>query len=454
MVLRFGSSFSKNVHNSIFNLPPTHISLPKLIEIGNQLRIDNDSSVLSELAISEIAVQREFDQKESGDDEFFSSRRCYIIDSIKNNEELELFRLVYSTLFYSIGVFSNLDIREKNLEKKGLSKSEIYQLIDRDSGEEIKSGQKVSDTFVHSDIFIRIDESTSTVINNKISRCLNLIFGSEIITPSTNETAMYQAFAAAGNSACLSRQVGASITNSKGEIISVGWNDVPKFNGGVYAYDELDPLSKKDFRCINKDGGVCFNDLEKELIRSLLLDKLIEEKIIEEANREKAEKIIKGSRLKDLIEFSRAVHAEMHAIIIGSQKAGQDVINGKLFCTTYPCHNCARHIVAAGIKEVYYIEPYRKSLALKLHNDSITEDENDSNKLRILMFDGVSPRRYLDFFKMLPNSRKESNGKKKKYDRKTIAPKTTISLQAIPILEKEVIKELKNKHLINVGDES
>jgi len=101
---------------------------------------------------------------------------------------------------------------------------------------------------------------------------------------------------------------------------------------------------------------------------------------------------------------------------------------------------------------VYYIEPYRKSLALKLHSDSITENENDPNKLRILMFDGVSPRRYLDFFKMLPNTRKE-NGKRKNVDKKLISPKSTISLQAIPILEKEVIRELKSKKLIEFTDE-
>jgi deoxycytidylate deaminase len=37
-------------------------------------------------------------------------------------------------------------------------------------------------------------------------------------------------------------------------------------------------------------------------------------------------------------------------------------------------------IVVAGITEVYFIEPYRKSLATKLHNDAITEDHLDSNR--------------------------------------------------------------------------
>ncbi len=327
----------------------------------------------------------------------------------------------------------------------------IYKLIDRDSGEEIDNGQKVADTFAQADIFLRIDQSTSAKVNNKISRFLNLIFNSEVVTPSANETAMYQAFAAAGNSACLSRQVGASITNDKGEIISVGWNDVPKFNGSVYKYEESDPLGERDFRCINLEGGKCFNDQEKEIIRLSLVDQLVNGGIIKPEDAEKAEKLIKSSRIKELIEFSRAVHARNACnVILAGQKSGAQIIGGKLFpCTTFPCHNCARHIVASGIKEVYYIEPYRKSLALKLHNDSIAENESDTDKLRILMFDGISPKRYLDFFKMVPNSRK-TDGVKRKWDKKKIYPKKTLSLQAIPILEKEIIKDLQAKQMITV----
>jgi len=69
------------------------------------------------------------------------------------------------------------------------------------------------------------------------------------------------------------------------------------------------------------------------------------------------------------------------------------------------------------------------------------------------MFDGVSPRRYLEFFKMLPNSRKE-NGSKKRYTKKDVFPKSRVTLQAIPILEKFVIEDLKAKHLISLSDEN
>jgi deoxycytidylate deaminase len=79
-------------------------------------------------------------------------------------------------------------------------------------------------------------------------------------------------------------------------------------------------------------------------------------------------KILSKTDIRNLLEYSRAVHAGMHAIIKGSQLTGDKMKNGKLFVTTYLCHHCARHILLAGIKEIYYIEPYAKSLCLSLHN--------------------------------------------------------------------------------------
>lgn len=419
----------------------------KLIEAGNKLREKHGNSILAELAINEIAVSRETLRKDANEQGFKSNRICYVIDSIKNQEELDLLKLIYREIFYFIGVFSSLDTREKYLEDQGLKKDQVYNLFDRDSGEELNFGQTVSDTFIQADFFLRINKSTSQAIDNKILRFLNIIFKTDVITPSYQETAMYLATAAAGNSACLSRQVGASITDEYGEVLAVGWNDVPKSGGNVYQYSENDALGQDDHRCMNLKGGICFNDEEKRLIRDSLVNELIEQRLVDGKNITKLVAAIKKSRIRELIEFSRAVHAEMLAIILASQRAGNRVINGKLFCTTYPCHNCARHIVAAGIREVYYIEPYRKSLAVKLHSDSITEDELQRDTVRILMYDGISPKRYLEFFQMIPNSRK-LDGKKISEPRKTSIPKNTISLQAIPILEKTVTQTLKSKRLI------
>ena len=137
----------------------------------------------------------------------------------------------------------------------------------------------------------------------------------------------------------------------------------------------------------------------------------------------------------------------MHAIIQGAQRTGDLMKGGKLYCTTYPCHNCARHIIAAGIEEVYYIQPYEKSRCLELHGDAITDDEKESGKVKILMFDGVSPRRYIEFFE-LQKSRKNKDGLGTHLKSlATAKPKSELSLAALPNLEQQAIHSLQGKNL-------
>ncbi len=379
-------------------------------------------------------------------EDFSGRRKCYIIDSIKNKEELLLFRSVYRELFYFISVFSPLQERKEFLKDRGLSQPEVDELISIDSGGKLNHGQEVINTFKLGDFFIRIANKASLdKVKRGVDRYLHLIFDTKIITPTPNETAMYKAKSAAGNSACLSRQVGASITDSNGILLSIGWNDVPKFGGGLYQTLDEESDDAIDFRCMNKGAdGMCFNDDEKNILSKALVEELVTQGLIEESKREDSYDIIRKSNIKGLIEYSRSVHAEMHAIIVGAQSTGNKMVGGKLFCTTYPCHNCARHIIAAGIKEVYYIEPYQKSLCTKLHADDITEDETQEAKVRILMFDGVAPNRYLRFFSMNDN-RKSADGKGKKIkDLTTAKPKTQLSLQAIPTLEAQAVHSLKS----------
>jgi len=418
----------------------------KLIEGGNALREKYENAILAELAVQKIAFGR---HKEKGDGVAFKPRRrCYIIDSIKNIEELELLRIVYRDIHYAIGVFSSMDMRRDRLKRKSLKEAQIDTLIDRDSGEEIPHGQKVRDTFTQSDFFLRLDSYSMEELDSRLERFLHLVFATKVITPTVEETAMYQASSAAGNSACLSRQVGAALTDEAGEVLSIGWNDVPRAGGGLYTSTLSDPLAKNDNRCFNIGQG-CWNDKEKNAISEELVNALIDEELIADSMRAVAYEKIRKSKIKELVEFSRAIHAEMHAIITGCLHAADRVREGMLFITTYPCHNCARHIIVAGIRKVYYIEPYRKSLTTKLHADAITEDESDKQKVTILMYDGIAPSRYLQLFKMYNHKRKDSSGTGDPIEPnlKTAKPKTTLSLEAIPVLEMTVSEQLKRKGL-------
>ncbi|EJG0411459.1 hypothetical protein OP256_000693 [Vibrio parahaemolyticus] len=106
----------------------------------------------------------------------------------------------------------------------------------------------------------------------------------------------------------------------------------------------------------------------------------------------------------------------MDAIVSLARSSGASTAGKTLYCTTFPCHNCARHIVAAGITSVVYIEPYEKSLALDLHSDAICQvDSPNKDKLVLKNFEGVSPNRYAEFF-IYKKDRKNSQGEVINYE--------------------------------------
>jgi hypothetical protein len=93
-----------------------------------------------------------------------------------------------------------------------------------------------------------------------------------------------------------------------------------------------------------------------------------------------------------------------------------------LFTYTFPCHNCARHIVAAGISLVYFLEPYEKSLASELHGDAIDIDgqsgslgtvntQDDAPRVQFFHFEGVAPRQYLNMFTPAGDRKDPKTGK-------------------------------------------
>lgn len=419
------------------------------INKGNVIRKYNKNERLAEYTVKKIHIDRvNYTKKEKNLNEnpkstdYESRRVCYILDSIKTKEELQLFKKIYSENFYSISVFSPLEDRKLNLKSKKFENSEIETIIEIDDKQKDKYGQNVRDAFVEGDLFVRVSKDNTTTIEKKISRFLHLIFETAIITPTIQEIAMYNAKAAAGNSACLSRQVGACIVDENKNILSIGWNDVPKFGGNLYTSD-----SEIDHRCFNNE--FCSNDTQKynvveNIVESILNNKKFAVlKNVPDVETALKQTIKDNTKVKDLIEFSRSVHAEMHAIIQGALTTGNKMIGGKLFCTTYPCHNCARHIIAAGIKEVYYIEPYVKSLCLTLHDDAITENEGITTKVKLLIFDGISPKKYLSFFTNF--AERKENGKLAKKDLKTAKPKSSKSLQALSTLEEQAVLTLADQ---------
>lgn len=340
------------------------------------------------------------------------ARRAYILDSIRHPAEVQLLRHIYRNAFALVGVVCEEKKRLARLVKKYTNAGETNAKIfmERDAKASEPHGQRVSDAFHLSDFFVdntmdRFLEgqmpNPDWNINEKLSRLVKIITHSEIVRPEISETAMRHAYGAQMRSACLSRQVGAVLVDNTGNIIATGTNEVPKAGGGVYgtsfASEDLDD------RCAfrrTSDMRFCSNTREQNRIIIDLISEIPELSSLGETRKAKLQQQLRKTRIGGLLEFSRAVHAEMDALISAARQ-GISPVGARLFVTTFPCHYCARHLVAAGIDEVQYIEPYPKSQALDLHDDSVQVDSSrwkppSQGGTRVLFhpFAGVAPILY------------------------------------------------------------
>ncbi len=411
---------------------------------GNLLRKKLSNDVLAQLAIKEIALQRQGESEEKKNNPKIESRRfATVLDSLKHPDEVSLLRAVYGNMFYLFGVLCPEDLRRLRLtDRKGIEAARAVQLMERDKSEDEKHGQQLLETIFHGDFFVRNTKDNINSFRPNLERFVNIILGEAPITPTNEESAMYYARSAAVRSACLSRQVGASIVSENGELISTGCNDVPKAGGGLYSQEDGDG----DNRCMNLYGRTCKNDEFKDSIFEDIDGILRDEINAPKKSSIISEKIRNHERLKSLIEFCRAIHAEMDAITSAARNGEIPLKGASMFCTTFPCHNCARHIIASGIKAVYYIEPYEKSLALKLHKDAIEFDpdlmgtSDCQNKVIFLPFEGVAPRRYLSLFQA---KERKKDGKKVDVDLKKAKPVIVQLMETYREYEWKVVKNLE-----------
>ncbi len=281
-----------------------------------------------------------------------------------------------------------------------------------------KYGQNVRDAFPLADVFI--DSTDLTNADSQISRMVNLLFGHQFITPTVSEHCMAIADTTRYRSLQPGRQVGAAIARANGHVIATGTNEVPQAGGGQYW-----PSPNSSFSEDHRDHKLA-EDLSRKQIDGAIIEVVAR---LSDANllssdfkpladayhggshiKETSEEImglfktivdaLEGTRISSLIEFFRSTHAEM-AALIASGESGLSCVGTTLYCTTFPCHECTRHIIHAGIKEVYYIEPYAKSLALQLHPDSVCMEcfHPPCQKVHFRPFTGIGPRMYAKLFR-------------------------------------------------------
>lgn len=367
---------------------PYFARVDALMSEGNNIRKETgDNSILAKIAAAKINEMR---AKTDKTELLPIPRRAFIVSSLKHPEEVAALRTIYSNGFFLIGVHASSENRNDYLRRdKNVPQAQVDALIKRDVDEAEKHGQHTRDTYHLSDFFVNFG-ADRLKFKNDVWRHIDLIFGKPFVTPTFDEFAMFMAFSASLRSADLSRQVGAVITRDHA-IVSTGANDVPKYGGGLYWPDyhggnEIHDV--KDGRDHVRTGDT--NVIEKNDIIADILAK------VDVEDQPALKEILANSKIKNITEYGRVVHAEMEALL--SCARGHIATAGAhLYCTTFPCHNCAKHIIAAGITKVIYVEPYPKSKALDFHGDSITLS-GEKEKVSFRPFVGVGPRSFFNLF--------------------------------------------------------
>jgi len=286
--------------------------------------------------------------------------------------------------------------------------------IDEDERED-NHGQRVVECYPHADFVL--DCTNHQTLTESADRLIQIYFGAPFVSPTKDEYASYIANAASYRSLDLSRQVGAAIFGKDCEIISVGCNEVPRAGGGTYWADGISDYrdyavgydsNQKVRDDMTRDALVRLQDKGwlAERFANLSPDELVVEAFEPTTT---SEPPLRDSMMRDIIEFGRMVHAEMNALA-DAARFRRSTIDATLYCTTLPCHMCAKLIIAAGIQKVVYIQPYTKSLVEELFEDSVSiDDTSSSEKVHFVSLKGVTPNGFKIAFRKVKR-RKDGNG--------------------------------------------
>lgn len=307
-----------------------------------------------------IKLVREYNKKNIIKDYF-------VIDAFRNPFEALFFKERFSA-FYLVSINTSQEERlERLLINNKLPIDLVEEMDDTEYSDQTNNFNilNIRSCIENADIHIQnpnneIPESFLT-LNSQLVRYVALIMHPGIVTPTKNERCMQIAYTAKFNSGCISRQVGAVVTNQHYSIRSVGWNDTPFGQVPCLLRSVQDLLSKKDVKA--------YSDYE-------LMDKEFPAKFAakfhETTNNVKFEGRNYTYCFKDTINefksthekksnnqvFTRSLHAEENAFLQLAKYSSAGIQDGILFSTASPCELCSKKAYQLGIKKIIYIDPY------------------------------------------------------------------------------------------------
>ena len=297
-----------------------------------------------------------------------------VIDCLRNPFEALYFREIYSA-FYLMALNTPDNQRVGRLHRKlNLTDLEIFQLDEKEyngkkQGEQLFVSQNIQNCYDIADIHIhnpQIGEKDFSLLKKGLATYISLIQHPGLITPTSMERCMQIAHVSKSNSGCLSRKVGAVITDKYFSIKAVGWNDVPKGQTPCILRNVESLLNHDDkdaYSYYEKNDCDFREELEEEY--SFLI------KQEENKQKEKIKKNLNGRNIcfcfKDIQNgvdqkgnqvHTRALHGEENAFLQIVKYGGQAINGGYLFTTSSPCELCAKKAYQLGITKIFYIDPY------------------------------------------------------------------------------------------------
>ncbi|UYU31136.1 anti-phage dCTP deaminase [Siccibacter colletis] len=293
-----------------------------------------------------------------------------VIDAIRNPYEAKFFKDRYSA-FHLISINAPDEHRTNYLRKLHKFSSDQIEEIDAvESGKGDNSYKHLTNPNVTkcielSDIHIfnpKNEFDNDNILKAQLAWYVALMKHPGLITPTAMERVMQVAYTVKLNSGCISRQVGAVVTDDDNSIKAVGWNDVANgqipcsmrsldglmydFDEKIYSHYERNNSSFRNqakgklltFRMIDSAGDVyrgrnlsyCFKDIHNSL-----------------------DKDKKGNQV-----HTRALHAEENAFLQLAKYGGVGIQGGKLYTTASPCELCAKKAYQLGMSEIIFIDPY------------------------------------------------------------------------------------------------
>ncbi len=362
------------------------------------------------------------------------NQQCHIcIDSLRNSLEIMFLKERYSG-FYMVAIHNKgrhkERIEERITQLKKLSKleyqndttvtSDLILKLDEIEGDisDFKKGNyyapDVENCIQKSEIHINnpgknfdiednpLRDSSFYTMSEQWMRIKSLISHPGIVTPTHEERCMQIAFNSKFNSGCISRQVGAVITDNNNSIRSVGWNDVPKGSvpcnirtlNDIINQDKVDVELDKSYSQFElaeeekpyKYGGNFSNNTKEHFKEHV---KLTSEQGL---NHSFCFKTLHNKyELKDNQVHTRSLHAEENAMLQISKFGGQPLLEGTLYTTASPCELCAKKAYQLGMKRIVYIDPY-PGISMNHILD------NGYNTPKTKMFTGIIGRTYNKLF--------------------------------------------------------